>query len=144
MPDIPYFTPSMIDAEIAFVQLGVRTAEPLISNSSKLDKDFKEGFFLFAVEWHRFRNSLGIMTKNLNQTWDTVQEFKTRLYDWVDRANALGASIPIHKPKDQKPSFWSTIPWWGWIGGISVLIYSMSPLKTAYAVRSFMPSKKRK
>lgn len=141
----PFFTPGMIDAEINLVQSGLRTMLDIIQASEKVDEDFKTGFIAFCREWDEFRGSLNVVTKTFNQSWETVQAFKQRMYDWSEKAKKEGVKTYTTNPSPPPGSSWtSAIPWWVWAGLGGVILYNMHPLKTAHSIRSLMPSKKNK
>lgn len=145
MADTPLFTPSMMDAQIQVVEGGLRKMMPIIQGSDKLEDDLKTGFLGLVREWDTFKSSLNVITKALNSTWDTVQSFKQRMYDWADEARKQGVNTYTTNPSPAPGKTWlSAVPWWVWAGGAFWFVYNLHPLRTAHSVRSLIPSKKKK
>lgn len=138
----PFFTPSMITAEIGLINANLKRMLSIVTSSDKLPEDFVTGFVAFCQQWDDYRNALSVMSRTLNTTWDNIQSFKIQMWEWSETARKLGVNTyiaPGINPKKSAPSI--KLPWWLWgIGGIMALRY-LQPLRTMHSLRSLRPRK---
>ena len=70
-------------------------------------------------------------------SWDKLQEFRDTASGWRETLIKAGVSFknPEMKanPIEDKPF---RVPWWVWVGGGALLIWKISPLRTAERVKS--------
>jgi hypothetical protein len=82
----------------------------------------------------------------VTSSWTKIQQFQFRAEQWRLIAKSAGVKTSttntvIRDDLDKRATF--RIPWWVWPIGGAVLIYNMSPLKTAHSIRSLIPSRKK-
>lgn len=117
----PYFTPSMMDAEISDINTGIMMLKADVETSS-VEEGFKLAFDSFVKGWESYKDSLGVLAKTLNSTWDKVQEYKAGLNEWRRRFIKKGGKTYV-LDTTPKQSFLQKVPWWAWLTGAGAVWY---------------------
>jgi hypothetical protein len=132
-----FYTKAEVLALMMRIQNALSAMEPpiMVADDEKLDQTFKDGFRLFLQEWEDYKSR--IKSTGTFLQWENVDSFRARAEEWRRRAEAAGVktyAIAIPPTKKDDDSF--KVPWWVWLAGGGLLVWKLSPLRTAERVKA--------
>ena len=140
-----YFTPDALKAEMRSLDTELSIMQNDLANTENVPQNVTDGFAMFCEEWVAFvKDNSSWFARGLNVTNERISEFKRRAAYWLEIFKRAGIkTLSTAKAFDTSDSGMnlSIIPWWLWITAGGLLIWKLSPLRTAERVKYLTQAK---
>lgn len=136
--DLDMHTRTELENDIRTTQSGIDLLKVDIE-SAEVPESFKIGFDSFVRDFTEWKDAIGFWSRMSDSTWHIAREYAQRLNDWIHKFKNLGgetyAEPPPQRNKVEPAKAGFSIPWWVWLFGGGLLIWKLSPLRTAERVK---------
>ena len=137
------FTPDAIKAEMRSLDTELSIMANDLMSAPNVPTNITEGFNKFIEEWESFvKDNSSWFARGLNITNERVSEFKRRASYWTEIFRRSGIkTISTIKAFEKEAGSSFVIPWWAWLAGAGLVLWKLSPLRTAERIKTLAAPK---